>query len=161
MLALTPVAQRLALASDIGNPGEGGSLLGVNINDLPDGVLAAVASTHRVYQLRTVTATQVPVAGVNNGANVLNGNGSPATGAGRRWVAVQQTAQATLAGGTIVATGFALQATDVVVALLVTVGGTAGFLHAVQTTDHSITVTSSQGADTSVVQILVIPAGTV
>ncbi len=161
MLALLPAAQRLTLVADIGSTGEGGSLLGANIDGLPDGVLFYVASTHRIYQLRTVTATQVPVTGVNAGANVLNGNGSPVTGAGRRWVAVQQLAQATLSGGTVLVPGFALQATDVPVALLVTAGGTLGFLHAAQTTDHSITVTSSQGADTSVVEILVIPVGTV
>lgn len=157
MLAQLDVAQRLTLVADVGSVGEGGSLLGLSINALPDGALVYVASTHRYYQLRTLASTQVP----GGNGNVLNGNGSPATGAGRRWVAVQQVSQATLAGGTVTVSGFALQSTDNPVAFLITPAGTAGFLHASQASDHSITVTSTQGADTSIVQILVIPVGAV
>jgi hypothetical protein len=152
------VAQRLSLVDDIGSFADGASLAGKNVNALPEGVIVLVRSTGRVYQLRSCTATQVVA---TPAGNVILGVGSPATGVGKRWVALQQTAQATLAGGTATVLGFALKATDVPVAFLVTVGGTAGFLHAAQATDHSITVTSTQGADTSVVQILVIPQGAV
>jgi hypothetical protein len=157
MLSQLAVGLRLIIVNSVLPIGSGDSLTNHNLTNLPPGALAFVKSTHRFYQVRQCTATQVPT-GENN---VVNAIGSPATGAGKRWVAVQQTAQAVLVAGSTASplAGFALEASDSLAALLVIPGGTPGFLSATQANDHSVNITSSSGADTSLVRVLVIHAG--
>lgn len=155
MLTQTPAQQRITLVATIGSESDGDSLQGQNVNNFPAGALVYVASTKRFYALRKdLSVTQVEGAS----GNVVNSVGSVATGA--RWVACEQSDVGTLVAGSLVLSGWALASTDVYFLVsVVTVGGTAGTLHAARTTDHSVTVTSSNGADTSVVVVVLVPVG--
>lgn len=156
MLTQTPPAQRVTLVSSIGSGADGDSLAGQNVNNFPDGALFYVASTKRFYQLqKNLPATVV----ANGNGNVVNGIGSDSVDG--RFVALLQSDTFTLTGGTQTAIGWSLPVgpTYRFLVSLVTVGGTTGFVRAARTDDHSVTVTSTQGADTGVYFIVLIPNG--
>lgn len=154
MLTQTPPAQRVTLVATVGTKGDGDSLAGLNVHDLPAGALAYVLDTNRLYVLRKdLSTTQVEGAS----GNVINSVGSADTGF--RWVAVQQCDVAVLVNGTATLNGWALGSPEFFLVSVVTAGGSAGTLHAARTTDHSVTVTSSDAEDTSTVLVVNVPTG--
>lgn len=157
MLTQTPAAQRVTLVSSIGvNGADGDSLSGQNVNNFPDGALFYVAATKRFYQLQK--NLPVTVVAAANG-NVVDGIGS--TSVDGRFVALLQSDLFTLSGGVLVQSGWSLPVGPNYEFLvsLVTPGGTPGFPHAARTTDHSVTLTSTQGADTGVYFVVLVPSG--
>ncbi len=161
MLALTPVAQRVTLVQSLLSGSDGDSLAGQNVNHYPDGALFYVAENHNFYQLKkNLNATVV----ATNARNVVDGIGSSATNG--RFVAMQQSAAATLTGGTVAVPGFDFSASDgtfgasswYFLVTQVTPGGTPGILHAAATAVNIVTVTSASGSDTSSVIVVAVPS---
>lgn len=154
MLSLASVASRLLLVSSITTEAgaEGDTLDTLNVNNMLDGALVYVANIGKFYQLRK----NLPVTVVASNPNVIAGAGSSAELG--FFVAVTQAAEGVLSGGTILIPGFSLSANVALAAVYVTPGGTQGFLHAARTDDHSVTVTSSSGSDTSTVLVFTVPA---
>lgn len=155
MLTLTPPAQRVTLVSGIGVGSDGDSLAGQNVNNFPDGALFFCADTKRTYMLQKNLPVTV-VAGNANG-NVVAGIGSDHTAG--FFVACLQADTFILSGGTLTQIGWSLpvgQNYDFLVSLI-TPGGTPGFPHAARATDHSVTLTSTQDADTGTYLVVLIP----
>lgn len=152
-LSQLDVSQRLTIVEHIGDPSDGASLAGQNVNAFPAGALFYVRASNRFYNLRkNMDAAVVPVGNFN----VVNGVGSSAVNG--RFVANDQFSGVTLAGGTATISGFDLTRTGFFVVTYVTPGGTQGFLHAAKTAANIVTVTSSSGSDTSVVSVLYLEA---
>lgn len=145
MLSTTPPADRLILVENIGSLGDGDSLAGQNVNALPAGCLAYVAASNRFYRLKKHLNSAV-VADAGIWRNVVDAVGSsPVNG---RWVAVQQVATFTLAGGTVTVSGFDMTTPGNFLISLVLASGTTGFVHGAAISGVAATFTSSQGADT-------------
>ena len=154
MLTQTPPAQRITLVSTLGDNGDGDSLAGQNVQNFPEGALFYVASTKRMYQLQKNLPSTI-VANVNG--NVVDGVGSSSVEG--RFVALLQSDIFTLSGGTATQIGWSLPTGPTYRFLvgLVAVGGTTGFAHAAAASDHSVTVTSTQGADTGTYLVALVP----
>ena len=148
-LALLSLAKRLTVVERIGDPSNGDSLAGQNVNNFPAGALFYVRASNRFYQLRKNLDALVVANSLNN---VVDGVGSSA--AAGRFVAVQQSGTATLSTGTASIPGFDLSAGGNFLCSYVTIGGTPGILHAAVGAANSVTVTSSSGSDTSVVLVV-------
>lgn len=150
-LKLLDPSQRLTIVDRIGADGSNGdSLSGQNVNEYPEGALFYVRASNRFYELRKNLDTLIAP---NALENVVNGIGSSAVAG--RFIAVQQIGTGALSGGTILIPGFDLTNGANIMAFYITPGGTQGFLRAAKTAANSLTVTSSQGADTSTVGVVV------
>ncbi len=142
-------SQRVTIVEAIGDPSDGESLAGQNVNTYPAGALFYVRASHRMYELRK----DLDVAVVATGAlNVIDGIGSSA--AAGRFVACEQRSFGTLVGGTIAIDGFDLTSGGEFLVGYVLPGGTQGFLRGGQTGPNEVTVTSSSNSDTSTVVVL-------
>lgn len=150
-LKLLDVQQRLTIVEEIGSATNGDSLAGQNVNTYPAGALFYVRASHRMYELRKNLETAVVATGR---LNVVDGVGSSAVAG--RFVACEQHGFGTLVGGTIALDGFDLTNNGQFLVSYVAAGGTQGFLHAAKTAANTVTVTSSSGADTSTVVVLLL-----
>lgn len=148
-LSQTAIAKRITLVNTIGSAADGDSLRGQNVSNFPEGALFYNRAAHRLYELRKNLDSLVVADNAN--FNVVDGVGSSA--AAGRFVALNQWASGVLSGGSLVIAGFDLTNSGRFMVGYVLAGGTQGFLHATKTSAASLTVTSSQGADTSTVVV--------
>jgi len=142
---LISVSKRITIVDSVGTPDDGESLAGQNVNNFPEGALFFVRATGRLYALKKNVNAAVVATGANN---VVDGIGSAQdTG---RFVALKQWRTVTLTGGSATGiTGFDLTGTGTFEITLVTPGGTPGFVHAAITAPNTLSLTSTNGADTS------------
>lgn len=158
MLAQTPSAQRITLVDSLSVGAVGDTLQNVNPALYPDGALFFVNATQRMYSLQKNLPVTIT-------AGDGNGNVVAAIGADHIegfFVACQQSALVTLSGsGTATSIGWSLPNSSGYHFLvsLVSIGGTQGFVRAARTDDHTVTVTSLQGADTGTYFVVLIPSG--
>lgn len=157
MLAQTPAAQRITLVDSLSVGAIGDTLENVNPALYPDGALFFVNATQRMYCLQK--NLPVTITAGDSAGNVVSPIGSDHIEG--FFVACQQSAVVTLSGGAQTSIGWALPNASGYhfLATLVTVGGTTGFVHAARTDDHTVTVTSTQGADTGTYFVVLIPSG--
>lgn len=160
MLAQTPPAQRVTLVDSLSVGAVGDTLENINPALYPDGALFFVNATQRMYCLQKNLPVTI-TAGDGSG-NVVSSIGSDHTEG--FFVACQQSALVTMPGGSVTtqtSIGWALPNASGYHFLitLVTPGGTSGILHAARTDDHTVTVTTSQGADTGTYFVVLIPSG--
>jgi hypothetical protein len=142
---------RLTIVDSVGSNADGDSLAGLNVNAFPEGALVWVRSANRFYQLKKNLPTPV-IADVSAFKNVVAGVGSSSVDG--FWVATNQFATGVLSGsGTVALAGFDLSTSGFFAVSYITPGGTQGFLHAAQTNDATVTVTSSSTTDTSTVLV--------
>jgi hypothetical protein len=157
MLTQTSVAERLTLVATVGLGSDGDSLAGQNVNNFPDGALFYVASSKRFYALQK----NLPVTVVASGnGNVIDGVGSSSVAG--RFVACLQSDLLTLSGGTLTQIGWSLpnpSGYNFLATLVNAHSSTTGFVTVARATDHSITVTSAQGADAGTYFVVLIPSG--
>ncbi len=144
-------AQRLTIVEGIGDPSDGESLAGQNVNAYPAGALFYVRSSHRMYELRKNLDALVVATGA---LNVVDGIGSSAVAG--RFVATTQYVSGTLSGGTIDIAGFDLGSSGLFQVSPTAFGGTPGFLRAVKVDAHTARVISSSGSDTSTVVVVLL-----
>lgn len=149
------VIDRLNIVDSIGTTGDGSdgqSLRGQNVAAFPEGVLMWVRDSNRLYKLKKNIGGTVADDTTGNQNVVASIGSSLAAGL---WIAETQQATATLVanegGSSVSIAGFDLSSGGHFHVSYVTPGGTQGFLHAVITNDHTVTVLSSNAGDTSVV----------
>jgi hypothetical protein len=150
-LALTPVSKRITIVSSVGTPADGDSLAGQNVNNFPEGALFFVESSSRFYALRKNVNAAVVATPANN---VVDGVGSSAEAG--RFVALMQLRSAVLTAGSATGiTGFDVSRVNgFFIITLVTPGGTPGFVHATITAPNTVSLTSSNGADTGTYSVV-------
>lgn len=158
MLAQTPPAQRVTLveSTDIGDAGD--TLPNINVGLYPDGALFFVNATQRMYCLQKNLPSTIVAGG--SGGNVIAGSGSDHVAG--FFVACQQSDVFTLIGGTAAKTGWALPNSSGYFFLATLVNAhssTTGFVSAARTDDHTVTLTSSQGADAGTYFVVLVPEG--
>lgn len=123
MLANLTVASRLTLVENIGTPSIGGSLAGLNVNELPAGALVYVSNINRCYELRkNLDAAVVPDEGAFR--NIVSAVGSSRQAG--YFVACEQQGQVTLTGGEATAAGFDFSRTGRFLSSIALAGGTVG-----------------------------------
>jgi hypothetical protein len=158
MLSQLPAAQRVNLVSSL-NVGEAGDTLqNVNVGLYPDGALFFVNATQRMYALRKNLPVTV-VAGGSSG-NVVAGVGSDNVQG--FFVACEQSDVFTLSSGTQAKAGWSLPSGPAYFFLATLVNAnstTTGFVHAARTDDHTVTLTSAQGADGGTYLVVMVPTG--
>ncbi len=146
MLATLTVADRLTLVGTIGDPGEGGSLAGLNVHALPAGAIVAVADINRDYQLRKDLPEAV-IPDTGDFSNVVAAAGSSATDG--YFVARTQMGEVTLAGGEGTVNGFDLSRAGRFLVSLVTPGGTVGKYVLFTIQDDATVAVQSESSDDS------------
>lgn len=157
MLAQTPAAQRVTLVDSIDAGAVGDTLQNINPALYPDGALFFVNASQRMYVLQKNLPVTV-TAGDSHG-NVVSSIGSDHIQG--FFIACLQSAVVTLSGGTFSSIGWSLPNPSGYFFLvsLVTQGGTSGFVHAARTDDHTVLVSSLQGADTGTYFVVLVPTG--
>lgn len=145
------VGLRVTYVDRIGNSGaDGQSLRGLNVNNFPDSALVWVRDSNRMYKLKKNMAISI-VQDVSGMFNVVDSVGSNATDG--RWVALVQMGIGTLAfaeglGAHVTIPGFDVNPGGWFHVSHTAFGGTSGSLKGEAATETTVTVTSSNDADT-------------